>query len=148
MPFTSTRCACCSGSTAKQWSPWLARLGRSSKLPPTEISAVGPGTIQNGRWTIPKGVAVAQLDIAPSADKRTIRQVKLGVETGGPFQVQFTPRPHPTKPGKFADAEASPLKINKIEAGKPAMQLTILQHGGSLIATRLGGLDAAVLKVE
>jgi len=73
MPFTSTRCACCSGSTAKRWSPWLARpepapdsmrLMRSwfsslASMHPRRVLVAGPDEHAGGRrgWATPIGCA-------------------------------------------------------------------------------------------
>jgi len=127
---------------------WFNKVKPSQAVEASEISALS-GSWTNGQWTLPNTLREASLAIAPSKSKRTIRSVKLSLQQGEPFEIRFIPRPDQEEPAKSADAEATPLQIKKLEPGRPPIQLTILQHGGTLVARRLGaGTGQAVFKLE
>ncbi len=114
---------------------------------PGELTARG-GRLENGQWSIDRNILTASLDVAPSKDNTKIRRLSLSLAGGDPFEVRFTPLPDTNHPTKLADANASPLRITKFEAGKPPLQLTILEHGGKLDVQRLANTKPAGFKLD
>ena len=135
-----------SGGSVDPKKTWLARMTRPQKFNLAEISPTNGW--QNGRWTIAKGVREAGLDIAPSKSGRAIRRLKLSLQGSSGFQLEFTPRPDKDEPGKYADTEATALRVREVKPGQKPLELTILQHGGLLVVRRANAAAPAMFALE
>lgn len=133
----------------QQTVPQSSRLNMLVRPQKFDLSEVSPTNgWQNGRWLIANGATAAVLDIGPSKIHRKIRRLQLGLEGSATFQVEFIPRPAKDKPGEYADAEAIPIKIKSLQPNQRAIELTILEHGGTLVVHRSSPFGAAVFKVQ
>jgi hypothetical protein len=126
---------------------WFNKFNLSQPVAATNIS-VSNGTLKNGQWLLPATLGEASLDLAPTQSTWRVRSLKITLQQGGPLQITFTPRPDQHEPKNPADAQATPLTIKNLQTGQ-SVQLTILQHGGTLAVHRTGGgNNPTILKLE
>lgn len=134
------------GKIADPEAGWLQKLTPSQKFNLGDV--VPTNGWQNGRWIIPRRVLQAALEIKASPTGQTIRRAELSLQGDGPFSVQFVPRPDPNDPNKFADPDATVLKLKSLKSGKKPVALTILKHGGTLVVSRTSASVPATFTLE
>jgi hypothetical protein len=136
------------GQTADPKAPWLNGIPSSKAIDLSEVSATNGW--QNGNWTIPAGVTEAALNIADVSARKfqlPIRKVKLSFSGSASFEVVFRPLMDKSKPATYADPQAMAL-TNQFKPGQAALNLSILEHGGALVARRTSGTGPAIFKLQ